>query len=213
MTVHAFDPDRRTNARLMADCARLGYLDGVVLDLTYGKGAFWTEYRPETLVTNDLDPATGADYCENFTRSTFATHAEFDTVVFDPPYRMGGTPSTPTFDAAYGLTVWRGVDEIRALMSMGAWEACRIARRLALIKCQDSVNGGRVRMQTVWMADAVDRVGCRVVDSLHVVGGRAQPKGRAQTRARHGYSTLLVIDTTRFKTELPDSVRHRPTLG
>jgi hypothetical protein len=44
-----------TNAHLIADVARLGYLDGRVIDVTYGEhGGFWKVWRPEHLVAHDL---------------------------------------------------------------------------------------------------------------------------------------------------------------
>ena len=33
----------RNNSELIADVARLGYIEGTVLDVTYGLGNFWNE--------------------------------------------------------------------------------------------------------------------------------------------------------------------------
>ena len=33
-----------TNAEMIEDVARLGYLDGSVLDVTYGLGTFWKNW-------------------------------------------------------------------------------------------------------------------------------------------------------------------------
>lgn len=52
--------ERTTNAELMADCAALGYLDGHVLDATYGLGNFWTTFAPAQFTACDLDPAKRA---------------------------------------------------------------------------------------------------------------------------------------------------------
>lgn len=195
--VLAFDPTRRRNSTLMRDCARLGYLGGAsdtVLDLTYGKGKFWTEVRPPGLITNDVDTSTLAAYNEDF-RATGWPTGWVDYVVFDPPYRLGGTASVPAFDEAYGLAVaWRSRDAVRSLIVEGTQEAVRLARRLVLVKVQDQVNGGRVHSQVTWVINAAEQVGGRFVDSLHVVGGRGQPSGRRQVRARHGYSTLVVLE-------------------
>ena len=53
-----------SNAHLIADCHELGYLDGHVLDPTFGKGNWWTVWRPEKLTAHDLDPerGDGVDY-------------------------------------------------------------------------------------------------------------------------------------------------------
>ena len=63
--VYGFDPTRRTNGQAIADLATLGLLEGAVLDLTVGpRAGFWARYRPEVLVTNDLDPEVPAEMVE-----------------------------------------------------------------------------------------------------------------------------------------------------
>lgn len=197
MTITAFDTDRHFNSQLMADCAKLGYLSGEILDLTYGKGNFWS-LLPDTRVhSNDLADWIDTDYSEDFTSTSFAGNS-FDTVVFDPPYRLGGTPTTPDFDDAYGINEYRTKADVKALIEQGTREACRIAGKFALVKVQDHVSSGVLQPQTTWVINAAppDAV---LVDTLHVIGGRAQPAGTSQKRARHGYSTLLVFTKKRPK--------------
>src|SRR5436190_21654396 len=72
----------RTNAELMAECADLGYLPGTVLDMTYGLGAFWTRWKPRTLIAMDR-------YVEYVHVTADATCLPFgngsvDTAVYDP---------------------------------------------------------------------------------------------------------------------------------
>jgi hypothetical protein len=93
----------RTNADLIADCARLGYLDGHVLDPTYGKGNWWTKWRPEKFTTHDLDPTKGdgVDF-----RALPEPDGTFDSVAFDPGYVSPGGRETSTIKemhAAYGM--------------------------------------------------------------------------------------------------------------
>lgn len=191
-TIHAFDPDRRTNAQLMADCAQLGYLDDwPVLDLTYGKGNFWTLLPTIGVWANDLDPMLDTHFCEDFTDTPWADRT-WGATVLDPPYRMGGTPSTPDFDDAYGINEYRTHAQIRKLIEDGTREACRISAGLTMVKVQDHVSSGVVQPQVNWVINAAAPYS-KFVDSLHVIGGRGQPEGRKQKRARHGYSTLVVL--------------------
>jgi len=192
--IHAFDPSRRTNAQLMVDCRALGYLTEPVLDLTYGKGRFWTLLPDLDVVGNDLDPTKGTVH-HDFTATPWPT-GSWSTVVLDPPYRLGGTPTTPDFDDAYGLTA-RSATEVRDLIVAGTCEACRLAHHTVIVKIQDHTSSGVLQPLSTWVINAATLAGARLVDSLHVVGGRAQPSGRRQQRARHGYSTALVFTPRR----------------
>ena len=130
----------RTNGALIADAARLGYIAGKVLDLTYGEGKFWTDHRPEDLTTNDLNPDKPAQHHFDATGTPWEDRA-FDTVVFDPPYKLAGTPSSPEMDHAYGTTAYVPRAAAQLLLVDGITEGARLTRRLAL--GQDAGHGQR----------------------------------------------------------------------
>lgn len=186
----------RTNSHMMVDVAHLGYLIDPVLDLTVGeKWGFWQQYRPASLVTNDVNDAVPADFHFDATRRIpDFMDQEFGTVVWDPPYKLGGTPQSPEMDRRFGTTEYRPRSAVEALLIAGMTEGARLARAYLLVKTMDMVNGGKVR----WMTDmatqhAEQNLGLRKVDSLLFRGGRAQPAGRSQQHARRNYSTLLVF--------------------
>lgn len=192
--------DRTNNAQLMADCARLGYLDGEVLDLTYGRGRFWNDYKPNILYTNDLDEETSAMYHVDFTATGWGDD-RFDTVVFDPPYKLNGTGGSHPSDHGYGVANSTSWEDRMYLMWRGSSEALRLARQFVLIKCQDQVVSGKKVWQTIEMADHMRARSLfkpnRLRDMLHVQGYRPQPPGRSQLHARQDYSTLLVFEVTK----------------
>lgn len=188
--------DWNTNADLIADVAKLGYLDGTVLDVTYGYGRFWTKHRPAYLIGVDLnpkktDPTIGP---VDFTAMPFPD-GWADTVVYDPPYRLSGTPSLGDFDEAYGIeapTSWRSRIH---LIGDGARECARVARRHLLVKVQDQVVSGQMRWQTDVVVDAVTPLGWRKADRFEFSGGSIpQPAGRRQVHALHaGVSQMLAF--------------------
>jgi hypothetical protein len=166
----------QSNGDLIAEVARLGYLDGQVLDATYGLGTFWKHYKPDDLVTNDLYVG-GADYAYDYRELPIEWERQFDAVVFDPDYKLNGTPALGEFDARYGT----GGDVSRAQryksILEGASECARVAKRYLLVKCQDQVESGR----QWWMADDVKArlAGWRKVEEFYYLGGgRPQPAGR-----------------------------------
>ena len=189
--------EAKNNAELIAQCAQLGYLqdDWLVFDATYGKGRFWTEWQPKRLITNDLDQNTNAQMHADFTDLPMPNDS-MDAVVFDPPYKLSGTPSgegPASGDESYGVKgKYVPVRERHNLMLDGADECARILKRggYLLIKCQDQVSSGRVHWQTFMMWDHMSDL--ELVDMLHLRGYRKQPKGRRQLHARRNYSTLMI---------------------
>jgi len=190
-----------TNAALIADCARLGYLrpEWLTLDPTYGYGTFWEKWQPNPgyLVGTDLNPVKsmqpgGVD----FTDMPWSD-GEFDAVVFDPPYKLNGTPSdTDGADERYGVggpvyTDWR---ERMDLIRRGLTECARVlGDGYLLLKCQDQVCSGKVRWQTVDFTNHAATLGLGLVDRFDFLSYRPQPAGRRQVHARRNASTLLVF--------------------
>lgn len=183
-----------TNGWMIADCAKLGYIKGRVLDPTYGRGTWWSVFRPPGLVASDLDPSGGAQAFVDF-RALPHEDNTFDTVAYDPPYKYNGTP-TPAVDDRYGVgesEKWRDRWE---LICEGFIECARVLKsggRL-LAKCQDQVCSGQVRWQSHGLVDlGLYGLGLTLVDELIYLGGRPQPPGRRQVHARRNYSNLLVF--------------------
>jgi len=203
--------DWTTNGDLIVDVARLGYLrhDWTILDPTFERGTFWSRWRPPGLVTSDLNPDSLAEHTPVDFRALPWPDGTFDAVVFDPPYKLNGTP-THDVDARYGVAgpYTSRVDRHR-LMIDGLTDCARVLRRpttdrpsYLLVKCADQVNGGRVRWQTRMMTEHAETLGLDLVDSFLFRAGRPQPDGRRQQHARRGYSTLLVFT---YRRRIPDT--------
>jgi len=189
-----------TNAELIADVARLGYVSTMSLtfDATYGRGVWWKAFRPVRLVTNDIDPESEAEYADDF-RATRWPDSYFDVVAYDPPYvSVGGRSTTtlPDLHARYGLTdAPRTPLELqRDVVDRGLDEAQRITSGLVLVKCQDYVTSGRLVLGTHWTLTHALSLGMSLVDRFeHVTHVRPQPAGRRQVHARRNLSTLFVL--------------------
>lgn len=167
-----------SNGDLMAEVARLGYLDGAVLDATYGRGTFWKSWRPEDLTTNDLY-VEGADHAYNYRAFPGEWARTFDAVVFDPDYKLNGTPALGEFDERYGIGGDVNREQRYAAILDGAMECARLSRRFVLVKCQDQVESGR----QWWMGDDITaRFAGWVKDEefLYLGGGRPQPADRTR---------------------------------
>lgn len=205
-TVFAFNVERRTNADLILDAHRLKYLrnDDVIFDATYGRGVMWQRWRPlrGALIANDLWTEAACGLHHDFRWLVGCPTENFDAVVFDPPYKLNGTPAMGGMDERYGVASYTRWQDRYALIEDGLVECARVCKRHLLVKCMDQVVSGKVRWQTIDFTNHVHAyTGMRLVDQLHLPGMREQPAGRRQVHARRNYSTLLV-----FAREAPDDV-------
>ena len=187
----------RGNATTMLHCRMLGYLkdDDRVLDSTYGSGSFWSKYRPALLATNDLDPGSAAEMHHDFRTLAQLLPVKFEVVVFDPPYKLNGTPSGP-MDYRYGVGISARWQDRMALCEQGIVALAPLASRHLFIKCMDQVVSGQVRWQSRIFADVAEAQGFVLEDMLLVPSGRPQPTGRTQKHSRRNYSNLLVLRRT-----------------
>lgn len=190
----------KTNGHLIADAAQLGYLEGRVLDPTHGHGTWWTQWRPEYLRRYDINPHLGPDGQMDFQRIKY-TDAFFDSVAFDPPFKLNGTP-TPSVDERYGVHQPRTWQDRHALIQAGYQECLRVLKPggYLLLKCQDQVCSGQVRWQTrIFPNDIEDSGLATLVDRFDMIGhARKQPMdGRVQKHAHGRASTLLVFQRSK----------------
>lgn len=190
MAIHAW----KSNAELIADCARLGYLrsDWSTLDPTWGHGTFWRLWKPDDLVGSDLDPAKSPS--GESVDATALPHVDrfFRVVVLDGPFKLNGTPDA-SIDKRYGVhepTRWQ--DRMELLRDMLV-EGARVADDHLLFKCQDQVCSGKVRWQTYEFTKLAERVGFGLLDRLDFLSYRPQPNGTTQQHARRNSSTMLVF--------------------
>lgn len=191
-----------TNGPLLATAAVL-YIrqSDEVLDMTFGRGAFWTDYVPTNLTSHDIR-TDGVDF-----RALPEPDDTFDVVVFDPPYvAQGGrdTSTTPDFLDRYGLTDAPVTpDDMMAMIGDGINEAVRVVRPggFVIIKCMQYVSGGtfhNVPHKVVnWMTE--HKAIKQVDEFIHYSGTGPQPEGRRQLTSRRAHSNLLVFRHGKYR--------------
>jgi len=188
-----------SNGHLVEACAQLGYLvsDAVTLDPTFGKGNWWTRWRPTTLITSDLK--TGVDF-----RNLPLGDNSIEQAVFDPPYVCKGgraTSGMPEFDDAYGIDTCPSTPlALQQLIADGMEEVDRVVepRSIVLVKCQDYISSGRLWAGTLHTPFyAVEALGWTIEDRVEHLAKhpRPQPGGRRQVHFRRNLSTLFVFRT------------------
>lgn len=185
-----------SNAELIEDCARLGYLraEWRTLDGTYGRGIWWKNWRPDELVTHDI-ALDGVDF-----RRLPEADEFFDAIAFDPPYvSVGGRKTTtiPDFHDRFGLTdAPTSPAGVQQLINDGLDEMYRVLRRrgILLVKNQDYVSSGKLWPGTHYTLTHALSLGLELVDRLEHIGSpRPQPAHVRQVHARRNLSTLFVF--------------------
>lgn len=192
------------NGPLIAAAAQLWIKPGdVVMDVTYGRGLFWTRYRPEHLVCHDLR-TDGVDFRHLPEADAFA-----DVVVFDPPYiTMGGESPLTEYVDRYGLSYTAGTSKAdqHELVAGGMREGARVLRpkgRL-MVKCMDFVTSGRLFLGRHHVVVTALALGLEQVDEfVHVSGTGPQPPGRTQVHSRRAHSFLCVFQKPRRPPAVP----------
>jgi tRNA G10 N-methylase Trm11 len=189
-----------TNAKLIADCARLGYLaeDMVTLDPTYGRGIWWKNWRPTVLITHNR-----ANDRIDF-RKLPHDNASFDAVAFDPPYVCPGGRKTSNIKEMHGAYGMNGDDfhtpaELQQIINDGLTEMARVVkpRGIVLVKCKDYIWSGRYWLGTHHALEHALALGFELVDRLEHVGRPGPQSQTRQVHARRNLSTLFVLRAKR----------------
>lgn len=117
----------KSNAEMIADVARLGYLNGHVMDCTYGLGVFWKQWKPEKLTAHDRYTLDGVDF-----RNLPHPDGMFDSSVIDGPYQLmpehfgGESALNQSREAqhAKAAELWNGGVNTRSGLGPQNWTAC-----------------------------------------------------------------------------------------
>lgn len=192
-----------SNAELIADVAKLGYLhqDWRTLDPTYSKGVWWKVFRPTHLVYHDWKPDL-IDFRDLPYRDGF-----FMASAFDPPYVSTGGRETSTmddFNSRYGLhDAPTSPEELHEYNCLGLTECVRVTQRYVLVKCCDYISSGK-RFPGIYQMEYFvrEKLNLKIEDKFihYATAPRPQPartrkdgKPSVQKHARNNYSALLIV--------------------
>lgn len=201
----------KSNADLILDCSRIGYIrrDDIVLDPTYGKGVWWKKFKPITLIRHDKYVLDGIDF-RHLPEEDESVHV----VAFDPPYVSPGgreTTTIPEFHDRFGMqTTPTDPAENVEMALAGIKEAHRVLmprRRgrggILIVKAQDYITSGKF-FDGVYRVERYckEELGLKQVDRMEMLtSGSRQPErtrkdGRPskQQHFRRNISTMLVFE-------------------
>lgn len=192
----------RKNAELILECHRLGYLkdDWFTLDPTFGKGVWWSLWRPQILLCHDIK-IDGVDF-----RNLPYPSNNFHAVAYDPPYVAKGgrnTSGVKDMDESYGQDDCPATPALlQELINDGLTEMYRVVKPkgIVLVKCMNYISSGKLWIGTHHTLSHALDLGFEPIDWFENLGLRGQPKrtrkdGKTvqQVHARRNLSTLYVL--------------------
>jgi hypothetical protein len=192
-----------TNADVFSYVLDMHVPDGsTIADVTFGRGVFWKKVDKNRYRLKATDLMTGVDF-----RQLPYGAGEIDALVLDPPYMHtpGGTAHRghQNYEAYYRNNEGEGYggikyhDAVLRLYMDGITEALRVlrAKGVLILKCQDQVCAGHMRLTSVELSHFLVRTGWTVEDLFVVVAhnrpGISRLKGK-QKHSRRNHSYFLV---------------------
>jgi len=184
------------NADLMENISKLWIKkEDAVVDVTFGKGAFWKKLKNLPTYSHDLK-LDGVD-C----RTLPYVDNSLDVVVFDPPYRP--THGSKSFGnnalaSCYqlGKSSLDTINDVIDLYRKGIVEAFRVLKKggRILVKCQDLSYCHKLHLVSLDVLREINNAGFDFADQFILINKTqmSSPKWAKQERARRSHSILWV---------------------
>lgn len=163
-----------------------------IADLTWGKGAFWKDASPRSVVGLDYYPRLGAQIGAD-ARHVPLVDGAVDLAIFDPPHQHGVSKTTTLgHQADYGRLPSQ--KDVHQLLADTLTEIRRIASEGAIIKLTDMVEAGRYMPTHMMFAAAAANLIGWPCDLAILDSGVVRPVRPNQRvlHLRHAHSYFLV---------------------
>lgn len=205
-----------TSAQVIEDIFTIHGRPGMrVLDLTWGRGTFWSwtwEQAQVELYGADLYTKPSPEDLEHLTGwvpeldCRDAPHLfgakTFDVVVFDPPFSAIG----PSSDKGEGDEEWskrygssrvdggpKNYDQVAELAVAGVQAACELAKELVIVKCQAVTESSLYRDTPFLVKETMLKSGWHCEDQVSLYNHkRPQPPGRRVLHFRSVLSQFII---------------------
>jgi hypothetical protein len=162
------------------------------LDPCYSIGRFW-QGLPEPHFRFDIEPQT--DDCRQAdVRNLPLDNDAVRSCMFDPPFVCGKSPvETGVIRARFSS--FKNPKEMNEFYSAALKELSRVASKLLVVKCQDTVSGGKQYLSHVYITDEATRLGwyCDDVFVLWRENVLWSPNMENQYHARKNHVYFLVF--------------------
>lgn len=197
MRIPSVAPCKRSAEVFAGYIAPLYFRDeDIFLDPCFGKGNFWSIYKPKRLIKHDLFLLDEVD-----ARNLPEEDNSVDIVVLDLPLVSKGgrnTSGMKEFDAAYGLKrAPKSPEALHLVIAVAMVEAYRVLKRGGLLinKSCDYISSGKYIPGHFWVVRDALKTGFFQVDEIiHYRGSLGpQPPNRGQKHSHRSHSFYSIF--------------------
>jgi hypothetical protein len=183
-----------SNADIFPSILKMYVKEGsIIADVTWGRGAFWSQVDTSKYDLRPSDLLTGTD----FRHLPYEDHS-IDCLVLDPPYCHGGKTLHAGLQKNYNNVSTAALDHwgIIRLYGSGIIEASRVLKPrtgIIILKCQDEIESGKQCWSHMELTQLLTLFGFEVLDLLVLVQDHApMQRQELQHHARKNHSFFIV---------------------
>ncbi len=176
-------------------------------DITYSKGNFYRKTGIEKPL-HRFDKYPQTDDSLEITDSIPLDDESIGSLMFDPPFVIGGTKDVKTYDDGSCIigkrfAQYKNIEELMESYSLWIKESNRVLKKngILIVKCQDSVSGGKQYLTHNFVNNEAVRNGLYPKDLfiLTVKNRLIGPQHHNQQHCRKFHSYFLVFKKEKFK--------------
>lgn len=186
----------KNNAHIFAEIHRLYLADySKILDMTWGKGAFWQELNPP-LVKNDLK--TTGNLVSDFTCLPFGDEV-FEGAILDIPYIFNPSNTVKeSINSSYNNTLQNAKTnkDILNIYKFGMVSAKRVLKDngFLIVKCMDIIESGKQQWNHIALLGIGEELGFTALDLfVFTFSGRPVMRWDHQKSARKNHSYFWIF--------------------
>lgn len=165
---------------------------GIEADVTYGRGCFYNCIIPKPSLRFDISPQVAGVIQADCQFLPMAS-AELRSIIYDPPFVVGPSASPGIMRDRFGC--YKDIAELWQFYKTSLEETHRVLESggIAIVKCQDTVSGGKNHFSHIAIYNDAIEIGFIAVDLFVLLAKHRISNYEMQQHARKYHSFFWVF--------------------